>query len=177
MNLCFKDAELAAQSSNSWMGAFFSRAIKWKTGGRFSHTELWLAGPKESATCFSSREPGGTGYAVIDLSEMVNGQPLWTCIEIPMTPQQMYGANMFVAGIGTRRYDFLGILGFCLPQKTNTFGTPSTFTIHDPTWLFCSETCCMVLQAVLGWFVGVKPWTISPSALYEMVQGVVKERV
>ena len=147
MNLAFKDADRAAASSKSWMGAFFSRAIKWKTGGRFSHVELWMAGPKESATCFSSREPEGTGYATIDLSEMVivtegghwgnptisQAKPLWTCVEIPATPEEMYGVQMFVEGVGLKRYDFLGILGFMIPRGSRIAGIT-----HDPAWLFCS---------------------------------------
>jgi hypothetical protein len=150
MNLAFKDADLA--------GGLFSKLIKWKTGGRFSHIELWMAGPREAATCFSSREPNGTGYATLDLSA-----PLWTCVEINATQAQMDAVRWFAEGTGFKRYDFLGILGFVLPQRT-----------HDPACVFCSEWCCLAMQRCLGLFLDddgglpVRPWTVSPSDLYAM---------
>ena len=156
MNLAFKDADLA--------GGFFSKAIKWKTGGRFSHVECWLSGPKEKAICFSSREPNGTGYATIDLTEQRKGRDLWTCIEIPCTGAQMVFVRWFAEGTGFKRYDYAGIMGFVLNRKRT----------HDRARVFCSEWCCLMVQRCMGGFLyddegnEIFPWTVSPSALYEM---------
>jgi hypothetical protein len=144
VNLAFKRADLA--------GTLFSKAIAWKTGGPFSHVELWMTGPRESATCFSSREPDGTGYATIDLSE-----PLYTCVEISATPAQMEAVRWFAEGTGKKRYDFLGILGFVVELRE-----------HDPARVFCSEWCTLALQRCLGLFPTARPWLISPTDLYNL---------
>ena len=160
MDLAFKDADLA--------GGFFSKAIKWKTGGRFSHVECWLAGPKEAAVCFSSREPDGTGYAVIDLTEQRKGRDLWTCMEVPLTPDEELFVRGFCEGTGFRRYDYAAILGFVLDRKRT----------HDRARVFCSEWNCSMCQKCLGRFLTdasgseIFPWTVSPSALYEMARKV-----
>lgn len=148
MYLAFKDAELA--------GTFFSRLIRWKTGGRFSHVELWIDGPRENALCFSSREPHGTGYAHINLSS-----PLFTIVEIAATPQQEMDVRWFAEGTGVKRYDFLGILGFCFPWGE-----------HDDADVFCSEWCTLVLQRVFGMFPGVKSWKTDPTQLFRLAGGV-----
>ena len=148
MNLAFKHNT----------GGFFDWLIEKKTGSDIVHVELWMTGPREHATCFSSREPHGTGYATIDLSA-----PLWTCVEINATQAQMDAVRWFAEGTGFKRYDMLGILGFVLPRRT-----------HDPAEVFCSEWCCLALQRCLGLFLidgsgnQVRPWTVSPTDLYNM---------
>ena len=93
--------------------------------------------------------------------------PLWTCVEINATQAQMDAVRWFAEGTGFKRYDMLGILGFVLPQRT-----------HDPAAVFCSEFCTLVLQRCLGLFLvdgsgnQVRPWTISPTDLYEMAEKI-----
>jgi hypothetical protein len=148
-SLAFKNAERA--------GGFFSRAIELKTGSPFSHVEMWLTGPRENATCFSSREPNGTGYANINLSDPL----LWTIIEIPATPEQMEYISWFCEGTGMKDYDFWGILGFVWPWGT-----------HDDHDRFCSEWCTECLQRCLGLWPCVKPWRTSPGDLYKLASAL-----
>ena len=149
ISLAFKNADKA--------GGFFSKAIKWKTGGPFSHVELWLSGTIYNAHCFSSREPKGTGFTQLDLRD----KDLWTIVDLPgLTPAQEHDINVWCVGCGKKEYDFLGILGFVWP-----FGE-----VHDDSDLFCSECCTLCLQQVLGWFPGVKSYKTSPVKLYEMVK-------
>lgn len=134
----------------------FSRAIRWKTGGPYSHVELMLAGPIENAWCFSSREPNGTRFTHIDLRD----ETQWTLVPLVLTPEQEQHLLIFCQGCGEKEYDWLGILGFVLPWGE-----------HDDHDRFCSEICTEALQKVLGMSPGVKAWMTSPNALYELVSG------
>lgn len=150
--LAFKDADRA--------GGFFSKAIKWKTGGTYSHVELALSGDFENALCFSSREPEGTSFTHINLTD----SNLWTIVPLNLNLFQEYEIQIFCQGTGHKRYDFLGILGFVWPWGE-----------HDDYDRFCSEFCCEALQKILGWFPGIKPWMVSPIQLYNMVQDVLRK--
>ncbi len=162
MHLAFKDAYLA--------GGPYSRAIAWRTHGIYSHVECWLSGPRNAADCFASREPNGTGYATIDLTEQrKNDQTgrmcnLWTCVEIPTTPEQDFAISWYCEGVGLKRYDYLAILGFVLHRKRT----------HDSASVMCSELCCQIGQKVLGlWLTDnddkqIFPWCVSPWALFQM---------
>lgn len=159
MHLAFKDADLA--------GDFFSKAIKWRTRGRFSHVEVWLSGPINAARCFSSRVPNGTGHVVIDLTEQRRDQTgkmcnLWTCVKVPCTPEQEIFVRWFIKGMGYKRYDYPAILGFVLNRRR----------IHDKARITCSECGCLILQKCFGLFLKdstgheIFPWTVSPWTLF-----------
>lgn len=137
-------------------GNFFSKAICWKTNGLFCHVELMLAGPLDDALCFSSREPHGTGFTHIDLTNST----VWDVVVLPVTSAQEAQLLAFANGCGTKEYDWMGILGFILPWGE-----------HDDKDRFCSEVCTEALQKVLGYFPGVKPWMTSPWDLYKLVTG------
>lgn len=132
---------------------FFSKAIMWKTGGPYSHVEMVFAGPLENAECFSSRQPHGTGWAHIDLSD----KKAWDIVVLTTTPEQEQRIHAFCDGCGNKDYDWMGILGFVLPWGE-----------HDDEDRFCSEIATEALQKVLGWWQDVKPWKISPTALYQL---------
>lgn len=147
--LAFKDGKAA--------GGFFSRAIVWKTGGPYSHVELVLSGELENAECFSSREPSGTGFTRLNLTDST----LWTVVPLNVSANDAENLHIFCEGCGQKEYDWLGILGFVLPWGE-----------HDDHDRFCSEFCTEALQKVLGMFPGVKAWETSPYALYELVTDV-----
>jgi hypothetical protein len=140
MNLAFKDGT---------HGGFVDSEIVRIAGGPFCHVELWMSGPREAAVCFSSRQPDGTGYAVVDLSA-----PLYTCIEFPATQAQMDFTRGFAAGTGHKRYNMAGIIGFLGPLKTT-----------DNYDLFCSEWCCSWAQQAMGMFPNAIPSRTAPTPL------------
>lgn len=135
-------------------GGLFDRSIAWKTKSQFVHAELVLAGPLKSAECFSSRQPNGTGFAYIDLTD----SRIWTVVALPVTQRQSDALQDFCDGCGHKSYDWLGILGFVLPWGE-----------HDDHDRFCSEICTEALQKMLGCWPDVKSWETSPMDLYELV--------
>lgn len=141
--LAFKSAALA--------GGLFSEAIAKHTGGQFSHVEMWLSGPLNAAMCFSSREPFGTSFKVIDLSEQVNGKCLWTMLALKVATEQEKDAFWFCMGSKGRDYDSMGIIGIGL-------GTG----VHDSSDRFCSEMVWDVGQNVFGWDPSIDRWMVAP---------------
>lgn len=139
-----------AAESNS----LFSKLIAWKTGGKYSHVEGWLSGPIEHAFCFSSREPKGTGYATIDLSN----PKLWDIVPLQLTDVEEKLVLVFCSGTDQKDYDWLGILGFVWPWGE-----------HDDHDRFCSEYWTECLQKALGWLPGLKAWMTDPSELRDVV--------
>jgi hypothetical protein len=134
-------------------GGFFDKLIVWKTKGPLVHVELWLTGARENAECFSSRQPHGTGYAHVNLTNYV-------CIEIPATQLQMDETRLWCAGVGWKRYNWTAILGFVAPSK-----------IDDRTDMTCSECCTKWAQDVMDMFPAVDARTVSPMKLFDMLGG------
>jgi hypothetical protein len=137
-------------------GSLWSKLIAWKTGGPYSHVELWISGPLEKAFCFSSREGSGCSFKEIDLTSPVG---LWTIVPLPMDEGAAQRAFGYAAGLDAAkvRYDYLGILGIGTGHGE-----------HNDRDRFCSEVCVEALQLCAGWWRDEKRWLISPSALYKM---------
>jgi hypothetical protein len=154
----FKNSELASQMG-PWLGRQFSKAVAWKTGGKFSHVELWLGGPSDKALCFSSREGSGCGFQTIDLTAPAG---LWVIEPLAsLTAQQedkIYGFAMAMSAAKVR-YDYLGILGIATGHGE-----------HNDHDRFCSEVCLEALQSCAGSWHGVKKWQVNPTQLYAMTQ-------
>lgn len=145
----FKDADLA--------GGFFSRAIKWKTKGRFSHVELWLSGPANKAYCFSSREGEGASLKYIDTTAVPG---LWTPVALlGITREQEVLMHGFALAMDAAkvRYDYLGILGIGTGQGE-----------HDDRDRFCSEVCAEIAQKCAHWWPDIKRWLTSPTDLFRL---------
>lgn len=129
--------------------SFFSQAISKITGGKYSHVELWLSGPQDKALCYSSREPSGTDFATLDLTDPT----LWTVLAIPTTPEQDNNLLWYCKGSRGRPYDFQDILGQALKNHHFNIGFARV----------CSEEVSTVLQNVLNILTQYNPGMISPS--------------
>jgi hypothetical protein len=134
-------------------GGLIAEGIAKVTGGEYSHVEIWLDGAQGAAWCFSSREPVGTGFRTLDLSD----PELWRIVPLDLTPQQEERLLWFCMGADGRPYNLLGILGIA----TDT-------SCHEKGAWFCSETAYRALQAVTGrWKNGPDPWHVAPSGFEE----------
>jgi hypothetical protein len=146
IQFAFKDAAVAA-TRESFAGRLFAEGIAHVTGGNFSHVELWLSGPLNAAYCFSSREPAGTQFTTLDLTDT----SLWTIVAAPAA--LLYEQVLFwCKGREGRRYNFLGLDGIAI-------GTPIT----DPHDDFCSQCQFELLQDCLGIWQGSRSYWIAPS--------------
>lgn len=154
--LAFKIAEKA--------GGLFSSQIQFVTGSKFSHVELWLSGPQDKAMCYSSREPYGTAFQTVDLSD----SKLWEIVHLESTPEQENRVLWFCRGDAGRSYDALGILGI-----------GSGLGAHDEQDRFCSEAIFYILQQVFGFHPEIERWMVAPGwptadgkrfGLYELVK-------
>jgi hypothetical protein len=153
----------------------YAQLIYQRTGGQYSHVEL-VFNPEDgfaNALCYSSREPGGTGFKYIDLTN----KDEWTVV--PLTnitdPHVMEKALWYCKGSSDRAYDYIGICGIGI-DKTDMHWTQARF---------CSEEVTVVLQEVFGMFPGMHSWRVAPSGfgatddlslhgLYELVTGAQK---
>src|SRR5579884_1948797 len=140
IRLAFK---IAALTDSEW-----SRLIAEASHSRYSHVEGWLDGAQNSALCFSSREPKGASFEIIDLTA-----PYWEIVgPLNLTAEQEARIAGFCAGANGKEYDGLGLIGY-------KFGTGC----HDDHDLFCSECWAAALKECAGWTLGGKdPWMISP---------------
>jgi hypothetical protein len=162
----FHNAAFAADRETNPLAKLFTREIAAVTGGAYSHVEFWLSGPTNAAVCFSSREPSGTGFSTIDLSNPAE----WTIVDIPVIFDSwtMTKAVWFCKGSDGRAYDGVGIVGIGTGQAR----------VHDPFARFCSEMCAEIGQEVfdLAPLRGKNAWQIAPSGrprggfgLYELL--------
>jgi len=160
-NLAFKIAAKA--------GGPISKGIAAVTHGPYSHVELWLGGPQQFALCYSSREPVGTGFANIDLTD----GSLWRVIPVTISLQLESPLMWFCMGSQGRPYNFKGIEGIALDTDQ-----------HNESERFCSEACFEALQAVTGWWPRIKRWHVAPSGfgkddrygLYELVTAMAEPK-
>ncbi len=133
----------------------YSKAIKDLTGGEFSHVELWLYGPRDTAQCYSSRESAPVGYspgteiANLDLSDAA----LWEIVPLELTTEQEARLYWFCRGSSGRPYDYLGIAGIGVDLSH----------LHVGCARFCSNEVVNVLQQTCGLWPGVSPWMVAPS--------------
>lgn len=130
---------------------FWGKLISWKTGSPYCHVEIWFDGDAAKALTYSAKEPKGTRFTYLDLTE----PGLWDFIEIPATIAEVKGCIRYARDLGRKAYDWLGIIGFVLPWSN----------AHDADDRFCSEVCDEVLTRQ-GMLEGVEPrWKVSPGEL------------
>lgn len=148
---------LAFKHGTGW----YSQGIYLRTGGQFSHVEL-VFNPEDGfdkALCYSSREPDGTSFQTLDLTD----KTLWTVV--PLTnitdPHLMEQCMWYCKGSADRAYDWAGICGIGI-DKTN---------MHWSEARFCSEEVLIVLQEVFGMFPGLAPWRVAPSGFNHVTDG------
>lgn len=143
-------------------GSLAARTIAWWTRpGGYCHAELWLAGPRENALCFSSTLETGTRIANINL-DAPSG--LYRTIVVPCTESEQHAVMAWCSKHIGERYDKLGIVGFVIP-----------FGEHAKHEMFCSEACGRALEfgTAVGrrWkLAGDHPWRISPNKLAWLAQ-------
>lgn len=150
LSFAFKIAARAGQ-----IGALLDRELDLEiariTGGLYCHVEAWIDGPVSAALCFSSRQPIGTYFATLDLTD----KTLWRIVNVPTTPMEDAAIMGFCVGTSGRRYDTFGILGIGLST-----------TVHDPYDRICSETCFEIAADVLHRMPpGIERWQVAPSGL------------
>lgn len=124
---------IAAKTGSGW-----SDLIAAASASPYSHVELWLGGPKTAALCFSSREPAGASFEIIDLT-----QPKYEIVPLNVTPLEEAKILGFCLGANGKSYDGMGLIGY-------KFGTG----LHDDHDVFCSEVCASDLQKCAGLFTG-----------------------
>ena len=163
----FKNAQRAAQLESA-MGSALDLEIARFTEGRFCHVEAWIRGPITAAVCFSSRQPHGTYFETIDLSDT----SLWEIVTVSTTDMEDAEVMGFCIGCSGRKYDTYGILGIGLVS-----------TLHDPFDRICSEVCYQIPSDVLHrpFPPGIERWQVAPSGItvpgkrygfYELLKGV-----
>jgi hypothetical protein len=146
-------------------GDFLDRVIMERTGGKFSHVELWIGGEGAAAGCYSSRA-GGTAFATID----VTNPKVWNVVKVPFPAKLESALFWYCSGKCGLLYDGIGLVGIGYDMPV----------VHDPHARFCSEACFEGLQNVGGSFAGVGPrWMVAPSGhprggygLYELTQAL-----
>lgn len=166
-SFAFHNAAFVLAREANPLAKLFTKEIMNFTGGSYSHVEFWLKGPIDQALCFSSREPLGSSFSTIDLSNRLE----WTIIGLPPSDTiTMAKAEWFCKGTAGRLYDGVGIVGIGTGQAR----------VHDPYARFCSETCAEIGQQVfqLPVLSGLNAWQIAPSGkprngfgLYELMVG------
>ena len=130
--------------------SIFSRLIRLKTRSIYSHVELVFS----DGISFSAREQDHPAVEFIHV-RFLPGE--WDFIDLDVTQNEEYAIRQRCRSQVGKSYDWLGILGFVLP-----------FGEHDDDDLFCSEAVTRALQ-VIGYFPAIKPWTISPGKLYDLL--------
>lgn len=144
IQLAFK---IAAKTGSKW-----SEMIAKASNSPYSHVEMWLDGVSSAARCFSSREPVGAAFMVLDLTT-----PEWE-----ITPYSVLGRDeviqAFCNGANGKSYDMAGLLGYKLGNG-----------LHDDHDVFCSEVVSECLQECAGLVLPKAPWMTSPGDLYNLV--------
>jgi hypothetical protein len=166
MLFAFKRAAVAAQREGP-VAQVFSLGIARVTGGDFSHVEAVLGrNPNGSYRCFSAREPEGTAFSDIDLTDT----ELWNIVNYPTAPSQDDLILAWCKGRQGRRYNFAGIAAIAN-------GTRFTDS-HDD---FCSQCCVELAQDNLDLWPGLPPYWVAPSGwrgdprrrgLFELLKGL-----
>jgi len=134
----------------------WSMLVATASGSIYSHVEVWLNGDIKTAYCFSSREPHGAGFQVIDLSA-----PEWEIVPLNTTPDQEKYIWGYCLGADGKGYDGVGLLGFGkIPA------------IHDFRCLHCSETAANILAKCLKQKLSKLAWMLSPGDICTLVKGI-----
>lgn len=135
-------------------GSLFSRLIRWRTNGRYSHVELVFAF-REYTDMISAREPRGV-YGERYTRGWLPDSAEWDLVEIThLDASWQLVAHHFAWKLNGQPYDFRSVVRFF-------FG--GTRDANAGRW-FCSEYCVAVLQKV-GVFKELTAAAISPEDLW-----------
>ena len=167
MMYAYKRAAVAAARDTNIEAKAFSLGIARVTGGEFSHVEIVLSrNDNGSYKCFSSREPGGTNFADIDLTD----QELWKVVNFPTSPVDDARILAWCQGRRGRRYNFVGIAAIL-----------NGLAITDPHADFCSQCATEMPQDLFNQWPGLPGYWVAPSGWrddprrrghYELTTGV-----
>ena len=126
---------------------FISKAIGFKTKGKYSHCEILLS----DGYMYSSSEFDNG----VRKKKHIFNKDKWTYYNINLDEEKV---KLFFEKTKNLKYDFIGLLGFFLPFQDRT-----------NKW-FCSEWCSNVLKIQGFEFMWeLDPAKIHPSKLEEMV--------
>ena len=124
----------------------FDWLIRIVTNGPYSHCELIFS---DGQAYSSSIQDGGCRY-----KDIVFDPEHWDIIEVAADEQTMRRFCDEEKGSG---YDFPGVFRFLVLEIK-----------ESPDKWFCSEVCASALQHG-GRLLGVKPWQVHPSRLYQLL--------
>lgn len=126
-----------------WPG-LFDRAVRWYTGGPYSHCEIVLSTSEGLSWCASaSKQDGG-----VRLKHMALPSDRWDILHAPYADPHAV-AQWFASHTGGR-YDTLGLFGFFAARGT-----------QSPDRWFCSEACAAALGIP-------EPWRYCPNTLFSI---------
>ncbi len=150
ISLAFKNA---AKSGSKW-----SQLIARESGSPYSHVEFWLSGDVNKAYCFSSREPLGASYGIIDLTEV-----FWEIVPLKLSEIEEARVVAYCDGACGKWYNGIGLLGYRLHDEA----------INDGHNVFCSQVVFDALSKCTS-LIDLntetrKAWMISPGDLYKLV--------
>lgn len=120
-------------------GKLFDKLIRWVTKGRYSHCELLIGDMAYSADAWTNR--------VRSIPKNSFNPDNWESITVEGDEKT---AVAFLNSQLSKKYDWLGILGFFLP-----------WAVNDSKRWYCSELCAAALA------IDVRP--VSPQDLYEIL--------
>ena len=144
-------------------GGFFSKLIKWRTGGDHSHVEMIFPQYKifdkkqnrELSLCFSSYEKeGGVRFKFIYLNKAK-----WDFVPVEIPDNSLDELLSYAASLADAKYDWFGIVKFVLPHVP-----------EKPDRFFCSEVIVHVLQKVFWLMPELISYKTSPNALFKYLQ-------
>ena len=120
-------------------GKLFDKLIRWWTNSRYSHCELIIGDMAYSADAWTN--------CVRSIPKSSFNPDRWESVTVE---GDWKAAVTFLDSQLSKKYDWLGILGFFLPGAVN-----------DPKRWYCSELCAAALS------ISKRP--ISPQELYEIL--------
>lgn len=145
-------------------GGWIDKAIKWRTGGEFSHVELFMRGngvpDKEGISFSASPDDGMTRFRQIDY--IGEEAKLWEVVNLPTIPSLGQAERMvsavyrFCCSQVGKSYDWLGIMQLAAYGKLKT---------DDANKWYCSEICAYAVS--IPEVKLLSPWCgLDPDRLY-----------
>ncbi|CAB4142483.1 hypothetical protein UFOVP434_13 [uncultured Caudovirales phage] len=140
-------------------GGVFSKAIKLKTKGEYSHVEMIFphysifdpAANRKLSLCYSSYESeGGVRFKFIYLNP-----EKWDIIRFEIPDEKFESLLAEAAKHSGSKYDWAGIFKFVMP-----------WVKEKPTRFFCSEIQVYIIQNVLGIWEDLVSYKTSPNDLH-----------
>jgi hypothetical protein len=141
-------------------GGLFSKLIKWRTKGEYSHVEMIFPQYKiydkvknrELSLCYSSYESeGGVRFKFIYLNP-----EKWDRIDFEIPDDKFEELLNHAASLADAKYDWAGIFKFVLPHVP-----------ERPSRFFCSEIQVYLIQKVLNIWHDLVSYKTSPNDLFK----------